>query len=249
MENTKVVYIHRKATNGEVFYVGAGTEERANKKSPSVRSVCWTKTFKKHGVTVEIVRKGLSAEEAFGIEEELIELIGRKDKGLGTLVNRNDGLAGGGGRGLLAYNTYTGKLYNSVKDACKEESFSWRSVNNQLKGESRLADWNHIRTVEEPYLDCEFELPDGTVYLDDIDGVENMSEYSFSYLNRKALTEEEEYTVKTIRGLSDEEYELVELSSYNTLREMGEIKNIPFGTLYGRINKIKKKVLNKHPLS
>tara|TARA_R110002050_G_scaffold248191_1_gene385988 strand:- start:568 stop:1536 length:969 start_codon:yes stop_codon:yes gene_type:complete len=89
--NDKVVYIHRKATNREVFYVGIGTPERPYRKSPTSRSEFWHKIVNKHGYNIEVIHTGLSWEDACDIEEDLIELIGRRDIGLGTLVNLTNG--------------------------------------------------------------------------------------------------------------------------------------------------------------
>jgi hypothetical protein len=51
----------------------------------------WVSTYKKHGRIVEVIHTGLSQEDACDIEKDLIELIGRRNLGLGTLVNLTDG--------------------------------------------------------------------------------------------------------------------------------------------------------------
>ncbi|MDA7763038.1 NUMOD1 domain-containing DNA-binding protein [Crocinitomicaceae bacterium] len=90
----KVVYLHRKSSNNQVFYVGIGSVDR-----PYViqgRSNIWHNTVAKHGLSVDIVRTNLSSSEAQQWEIKLIKKYGRKDKGLGPLVNLTDG-----GDGLL----------------------------------------------------------------------------------------------------------------------------------------------------
>lgn len=96
-KNNKVVYIHRKATDGTIFYVGMGSPKRPYIKSKGRRSFWWLKTFNKHGRVVEVVADGLSKDAAYELEMFLIFTIGRRDKGLGSLVNLDDG--GGGCNG------------------------------------------------------------------------------------------------------------------------------------------------------
>lgn len=83
------VYIHRKASNGEIFYVGKGKNNRCT--SVKNRSKCWKHIHNKHGVTCEIVANSLMENEAFLLEKKLIKDIGRRDLNLGTLVNLTDG--------------------------------------------------------------------------------------------------------------------------------------------------------------
>jgi hypothetical protein len=89
------VYIHRRATTGEVFYVGKGAGDRAH--SHFGRGTYWQNIVKKHGVIVEIVQSGLQEWAAFEIERDLIALHGRGDCGYGPLVNLTDGGEGATG--------------------------------------------------------------------------------------------------------------------------------------------------------
>ena len=90
------VYIHRKATTGEVFYVGKGHGDRAYEFG---RNDHWNKTARKHGFSVKIVETGLQEWYALELEMDLIALYGRNDLGYGTLVNWTDG--GEGVSGLI----------------------------------------------------------------------------------------------------------------------------------------------------
>tara|TARA_R100000541_G_scaffold270_5_gene1058 strand:+ start:54 stop:449 length:396 start_codon:yes stop_codon:yes gene_type:complete len=90
MKNNKVVYIHRKKSDDTIFYVGMGNSYRPNKKKGS-RSVFWNRTVTKHGYYIEVLFDGLSTEEAFYIEKYLISKFGRRDLGLGDLVNMTNG--------------------------------------------------------------------------------------------------------------------------------------------------------------
>jgi hypothetical protein len=89
MEKDTVVYIHRRNDTGEVFYVGIGNEKRPYKKER--RTKHWKSIVNKHGYTIEILKTDLTWEEACEEEINLIKLYGRKDLGLGTLVNMTDG--------------------------------------------------------------------------------------------------------------------------------------------------------------
>ena len=83
------VYLHRKKTTGEVFYVGKGSGDRAW--SASGRNDLWVRTVNKHGYTVEIFLSNLQEWYAFELEKELIALHGRLSDGKGKLVNMTDG--------------------------------------------------------------------------------------------------------------------------------------------------------------
>lgn len=90
--NTKCVYFHRNRVTQEVFYVGQGTLNRA--KTKHGRSKDWYKETSQEKYIVEIVIKKLSREQASTLERMYIAHFGRKDKGLGPLVNHTDGGAG-----------------------------------------------------------------------------------------------------------------------------------------------------------
>lgn len=78
------VYIHRRATDGSIFYVGKGSRHRH--KEYWGRSELWTRCYKKHGVIPEIVSPKMPEACAFTLEKILIGVIGREN-----LHNRADG--------------------------------------------------------------------------------------------------------------------------------------------------------------
>jgi hypothetical protein len=88
MEADKVVYFHRKATNGEIFYVGMGSPTRPYYKR---RTDWWQKVVDKYGYTIDIVHKGLTQEQAYALEIKYIAQFGRYDLGTGSLVNQTNG--------------------------------------------------------------------------------------------------------------------------------------------------------------
>lgn len=89
------VYLHKKKTTGEVFYVGKGCRDRAwvfNNRNPF-----WEAVYEKHGCTVEIVADNLQEWYALELETLLIDYYGRRNTGDGTLVNLKaggDGVSG-----------------------------------------------------------------------------------------------------------------------------------------------------------
>ena len=91
----KVLYIHKTPEN-VVFYIGIGTNKRSREKTG--RSVFWNRVVKKYGYNIEILSDNLTWENAQEAEIQLIKLYGRRDLGLGDLVNMTDG-----GDGLQGY--------------------------------------------------------------------------------------------------------------------------------------------------
>lgn len=81
------VYVHRRKTDGRVFYVGKGSGRRA--KALGGRSKSWHAIVEAHGFAWEIVEDGLTETEAFEREKAVIADLGRS--GLCNLT------AGGGG--------------------------------------------------------------------------------------------------------------------------------------------------------
>ena len=89
------VYLHKKKTTGEVFYVGKGCRDRAwvfNNRNPF-----WEAVYEKHGCTVEIVADNLQEWYALELEILLIDYYGKRNTGDGPLVNLKaggDGVSG-----------------------------------------------------------------------------------------------------------------------------------------------------------
>lgn len=90
-----VVYCHRRKDTGVIFYVGIGlTIERAFQKK--YRNQYWKNIVNLVGYDVEVLKEGLSWDEACEIEKELIAKYKRKHEG-GTLCNvtiGGDGVVG-----------------------------------------------------------------------------------------------------------------------------------------------------------
>jgi hypothetical protein len=84
------VYVHRRASDGKVFYVGKGRKRRAWVKGRRTRH--WQQVVQKHGLRVQIAVSGLSEACAFSIERMVIAKYGRSN-----LVNLTDGGEGTSG--------------------------------------------------------------------------------------------------------------------------------------------------------
>jgi len=84
------VYKHIRKDTNEVFYIGIGkTKRRATDKNN--RNNRWTKLVNKVGFDVEIIKDGLSWEDACKLEIKLIKEYGRADMKEGCLVNMTNG--------------------------------------------------------------------------------------------------------------------------------------------------------------
>jgi hypothetical protein len=87
------VYLHRRASNNKVFYVGKGCRYRH--KAVYGRSIHWHNIVNKHGYSIEIVQYGMQEWWAFELEKDLI--LKYKEHGL---CNQTEG--GKGAHGMVA---------------------------------------------------------------------------------------------------------------------------------------------------
>jgi len=90
--NDFYVYVHTRATDGRIFYVGKGMEKRAWSKYS--RNKHWKHIVAKYGYNVAIVQDSLTDEQSLTLEIMLIADIGREN-----LCNLTDG--GDGSSGLI----------------------------------------------------------------------------------------------------------------------------------------------------
>ena len=89
------VYIHKKKSNGEVFYVGKGTANKkdffSRAKSSDKRNSYWKNIVSKHGFYFEIVAHFVDDKASQKFEKQLIKHYGRRNLKTGCLVNMTDG--------------------------------------------------------------------------------------------------------------------------------------------------------------
>ena len=90
INNMACIYRHIRLDTNEVFYIGIGkSSDRAYDKR--YRNNYWNNIVNKTEYEVQVLKKGLSWEDACELEKVLILYYGRKDLGTGILVNMTDG--------------------------------------------------------------------------------------------------------------------------------------------------------------
>ena len=136
--SNKVLYIHRKKTDGTIFYVGIGNPSRPYNFHQETRSAFWQKTAAKHGVIVEVLEKNLTPEKAKEKEIYLIKKIGRRDLNEGTLVNHTDGGDGTAGFRNRVIDINTGDVYLNVSVYARYKKIPISSVVYSLENSYTL---------------------------------------------------------------------------------------------------------------
>jgi hypothetical protein len=124
------VYSHTSDITGAIFYIGIGSKDnfkRAYEKHK--RSSIWSE-IAKSGYSINIIRNGISWEDACKIEIDLIRYYGRLDLKTGTLCNRT-----GGGQGAygIVISEETRKKISLRKKGVKRGSPSIESRIKQSK--------------------------------------------------------------------------------------------------------------------
>lgn len=94
------LYRHIRLDKNVPFYIGIGDEDRAYSKFG--RNAHWNNIVNKTEYEIEILIEGLTWQEACKKEIEFIQLYGRNDLNLGTLVNLTNGGEGAIGRKVSA---------------------------------------------------------------------------------------------------------------------------------------------------
>ena len=115
------VYLHRRKSDGLVFYVGKGRNYRC--KATNGRTKFWKNVANKHGWTHEILQGNLSEQEAFELEIDTIALMRLL---LQPLVNLNDG-----GPGLGNWHANTELVKQMAQD--RKSSERWKAGVEKMK--------------------------------------------------------------------------------------------------------------------
>ena len=95
-EKKYCIYRHIRLDKNSIFYIGIGNESRPFVKYN--RNKYWNNIINKTNYEIQILKKNLSLEQACELEKILISYYGRKDLGLGNLVNMTDGGEGLNGK-------------------------------------------------------------------------------------------------------------------------------------------------------
>lgn len=83
------VYLHRKNSDGSIFYVGKGSVRRAW--DTWGRNSYWNRVAEKHGVTVEIVKDGMSCDCAMTLEKIIIYSIRKSGAKISNITDGGEG--------------------------------------------------------------------------------------------------------------------------------------------------------------
>lgn len=146
------VYRHIRLDKNEPFYIGIGSDDRYSRaKEKTRRSKFWQRITSKTNYRIDIIIDNISYEDAKLKEKEFISLYGRKNLGLGTLVNMTDG--GDGTLNKVITDEYREKLSiaakNRYKDNIKKKTLTpdeiskIRSERMKLKNPSLPLDKSH----------------------------------------------------------------------------------------------------------
>ena len=153
------VYRHVRLDKNQPFYIGIGSDSKYNRAySKNNRNNYWNNIVNKFDYRVDIIMDDLTWEEACEKEKEFIELYGRIDLNMGTLVNLTnggDGMSGIcmkretlikysqckiGNRNALSVsvmNTLNGIYYDSIKEAAESINTSKYSLYKKLSGKRK----------------------------------------------------------------------------------------------------------------
>jgi len=153
---SKVVYIHRKADDNTIFYVGMGNKSRVKDKTN--RNNYWNNVVRKHGYYTEVVAKDLSVYDAYELEMFLISELGRKDLHKGNLVNLTDGGDGCNNwndartkimveknrKNMKSVSQYNSKgefikSYRSISEASKQSDIARQTIRDCVNGKLKTA--------------------------------------------------------------------------------------------------------------
>ena len=265
MKNNKVVYIHRKKTDSTIFYVGIGNPNRAYSKSPTSRSVVWSRTVKKHGYYVEVILEDLEWEEACEIEIYLIEKFGRRDLKKGALVNLTDGGEGATnmseeGRRKISeatakavYNVDTGRIFESLVEASLFYGIKPTTLGTHLGSYNRnsgrkqsIPEYIRLRLMSEPY-------PENTSFWNKVRKNEISIEseefknidYDFSFNENDGLDDEEAELLGRIYNEPEDNVDVIYLSYTKSIRGVAKEMNINYGKIVKMFNKSKENVLRE----
>ena len=187
-----IVYRHRRLDTFKVFYIGIGkTEKRAYSKKS--RNKWWKNIILKTEYSVEIIIEDISWKEAQEVEVLLISEYGRRDLGLGNLVNLTNG--GEGTQGIIVSDktkqnmsiSATGRKHS--EESKEKNRIASANVSEETKFKRYLKNKGLKRTPEQCKRISESKM--NTLLLDVINGIyyKSMSEVCriFGY-SRKGIT-------------------------------------------------------------
>jgi hypothetical protein len=117
--NNFYVYLHIRKDNGLPFYVGKGSTKWDRVKSKKNRNNWWMNIVNNYDYDYIFLEENISEKYANTLEKIWIKRIGRKDLGLGTLVNLTDG--GEGKTGCFHTEETRKKISENTKQRMTDE--------------------------------------------------------------------------------------------------------------------------------
>ena len=92
MRQDYYVYLHRRMSDGRIFYVGKGSDKRA--KDTLHRNIVWKNIFAKHGRSIEFCQVGMVENDAHLLEMWLIAKLRHEGVFLANMTDGGEGLSG-----------------------------------------------------------------------------------------------------------------------------------------------------------
>lgn len=142
-------YLHRRATDGSVFYVGKGTEKNgratplySRASDHKKRNRYWVRSVAKHGLLVEVYAMCIDDATAQELEKELIALYGKVADG-GLLCNMTDG---GDGHAGLSPSEETRRKVSEANKGAKRTLAQRMAVSNAQKGVKNSKEQNEAHS-------------------------------------------------------------------------------------------------------
>ena len=151
MERNYYVYQHTRLDTNEVFYIGISKVKKYKRARDKYdRSDFWKRIVNKTKYKIDILYENLTLDEANEIEINLISHYGRRNLGLGNLVNLTDGssgvrnqivsnetrlkqsLANTKHKSRKVINIETGEVYDSCRECCDINNLKYNYLQPRL---------------------------------------------------------------------------------------------------------------------
>lgn len=260
MEKNYYVYRHRRLDTFEIFYIGLGNVylEHKDSKTSSVfyrrayntkgRNNWWKKVVNKTDYQVEILSTNLTKEDACELEEFLIQEYGRRDLGLGNLINMTDGGENNSGKIVSSEmkekirktltGKYPGELNPFYKRIHSEETRKQMSINHaDFSGKNHPKAKKVIDTVSKKVFDC---AKDASVFLGMdyrtfTDHLKNKSKNKTTFIYLEDYTEGM-VIIPSTRVSSKIVLNLETGIFYNSGKEASKVANIYYSTFKSMLN-------------
>jgi len=150
-----VVYQHLRDDTKQIFYIGIELDSDKRKatglRSTKIngRNKFWKNITDKTNYSIEILFNDLTNKESKEIEKYLIKFYGRRNLGLGPLVNLTDG--GDGAVGCVQTLEHRTKISNSLKGR-KFSTTHKQNLSKSLKGLKKNIKYEEMFTVKNKHL-------------------------------------------------------------------------------------------------